>query len=812
MDGKEATFSESRDSDIIVSEETFWKTLVTDEVIKAQLAVGLVHALADNTIRGRYPALRQSIARVWETLPHASMNVDSGLIEDDTIASVVSLELMQQLAEGDYLDVELIAVLSNRLTMLMEMYQESGQPLGAEKEQYFAQMDSFLNSASRRITEHATQSKKQETNHQLYAWKDKLLKQYSQTGIGNEIPIVKKALHVFAEFLKVVNDQWSYPDLQLLQNVLVFCGIPEDLPLTYSHVYGCLLENQELCNELQNLVHYGTNTWELELAEYDTAFYRLLTRIEIQRSTGGAAKKPNDMYAATEMEAYASTILGIKLSAPLKPFNLMLEWLYNRRLFATKAGSARRGPEEIGYGYNLPRLLELEQQTHSAAIKYRIGECYWKGLGITQNEAEAVKWYRLAAGQGYATAQYCLGQMYQKGLGVRTNEKKAIIWYRLAADQGNADAQCNVGFFYEAGIGVAKDPAEAAKWYRLAAEQGNANAQNQLSCLYFSGRGVGQDYGEAAMWCRLAAEQGHASAQYNVGYLSEMGQGVTQDYVDAAKWYRLAAKQENADAQNRLGDMCRKGLFFSKNYHEAAEWYGLASDQGHATAQYNLGNLYRRGKGVAKDKERAHNLYKQAAAGGCHDAKKIVEKIEGRGNRHSKRIRARRLGYFMKPMGLTIRAKILRALLVLSLAGLVTVGAVFTFQYFRSKPTAISWNTRLSAWIQGIRSDGAMTNCADGQEIDLSELLELEKRNHSATIQNTIGDYCFHGDGSAQDYEEAAKWYWLAAKQGNAITQYNLGLLYENEYGAPKDLDAVISLYSQAAASDNTEVIVALGG
>ena len=38
--------------------------------------------------------------------------------------------------------------------------------------------------------------------------------------------------------------------------------------------------------------------------------------------------------------------------------------------------------------------------------------------GVPQNYAEAVKWYRLAADQGDASAQFNLGVMYDKGQGV----------------------------------------------------------------------------------------------------------------------------------------------------------------------------------------------------------------------------------------------------------------------------------------------------------------------------------------------------------------------------------------------------------
>ena len=36
-----------------------------------------------------------------------------------------------------------------------------------------------------------------------------------------------------------------------------------------------------------------------------------------------------------------------------------------------------------------------------------------------------------------------------------------------------------------------------------------------------------------------------------------------------------------------------------------------------------------------------------------------------------------------------------------------------------------------------------------------------------------------NGDGVPQDYKEAVKWYRLAAEQGDAAAQYNLGIMYK---------------------------------
>ena len=47
------------------------------------------------------------------------------------------------------------------------------------------------------------------------------------------------------------------------------------------------------------------------------------------------------------------------------------------------------------------------------------------GNGVTQDYAEAVKWYRLAAAQGYGQAQFSLGRMYANGQGVTKNLNEA---------------------------------------------------------------------------------------------------------------------------------------------------------------------------------------------------------------------------------------------------------------------------------------------------------------------------------------------------------------------------------------------------
>jgi hypothetical protein len=53
--------------------------------------------------------------------------------------------------------------------------------------------------------------------------------------------------------------------------------------------------------------------------------------------------------------------------------------------------------------------------------------------------------------------------MYEQGHGVVQNYREAMRWFRLAALQGDASAQSNVGVMYYKGQGIAQDYGEARK-------------------------------------------------------------------------------------------------------------------------------------------------------------------------------------------------------------------------------------------------------------------------------------------------------------------------------------------------------------
>ena len=188
-----------------------------------------------------------------------------------------------------------------------------------------------------------------------------------------------------------------------------------------------------------------------------------------------------------------------------------------------------RAPVRVSDEENFKRLRSLVHDRtpgrHTPHARINLGLAYQGGKGVAQDHAEAARWYRTAAGQGYARAQHNLGIMYMQGKGVEQDHTEANRWYRKAAEQGHAGAQHNLGTMHINGSGVGQDYAEAARWFRTAAEQGHAEAQVSLGTLHARGLGTPPDLRQAAAWWRKAAAQGNASASTNLEHLPHMPLG-----------------------------------------------------------------------------------------------------------------------------------------------------------------------------------------------------------------------------------------------------------------------------------------------
>ena len=69
----------------------------------------------------------------------------------------------------------------------------------------------------------------------------------------------------------------------------------------------------------------------------------------------------------------------------------------------------------------------------------------------------------------------------------------------------------------------------------------------------------------------------------------------------------------------------------------------------------------------------------------------------------------------------------------------------------------------------------------------------------NALAQFNLGVMYDEGQGVPQDDAEAVKWYRKAADQGNALAQFNLGVMYGTGQGVPQDYAEAVKWYRKAA-------------
>ena len=110
-----------------------------------------------------------------------------------------------------------------------------------------------------------------------------------------------------------------------------------------------------------------------------------------------------------------------------------------------------------------------------------LGVNLWHGNGVIQDYEEALFWFRKVVAQkngAVAVAYHNLGSAYRLGVGgVSKNQSEAVKWYRLAAEQGYPGSQMSLGIYYLLGEGVPKDNVFAYMWANLAAAQGQKGAE-----------------------------------------------------------------------------------------------------------------------------------------------------------------------------------------------------------------------------------------------------------------------------------------------------------------------------------------------
>ena len=242
-----------------------------------------------------------------------------------------------------------------------------------------------------------------------------------------------------------------------------------------------------------------------------------------------------------------------------------------------------------------------------AQAAFELGEMHASGVGMPENNTEAVRWYRMAAEKGFSKAQSLLGTAYHRGIGVSADDAQATQWLLKAADQMDPLAQFQLGEGFEIGWAGKKEHAEAYKWYLLSASQGYTKATKKVAALEnnlskdqrIDGQSRATEFrtprvkkeNESLEFIIKASQLGDLEAQYKLGAAYSFGNGLPKNDIASIEWLTRAALQGQSEAQFELGLHYLNGEGVENSEVEAFKWWSIAANQGHIRAQASLDSL-----------------------------------------------------------------------------------------------------------------------------------------------------------------------------------------------------------------------------
>ena len=96
------------------------------------------------------------------------------------------------------------------------------------------------------------------------------------------------------------------------------------------------------------------------------------------------------------------------------------------------------------------RLYRLAAQKNNKFAACNLGRLYKKGQIVEQDLKAAFEYFKIAADQGHPVAQYNVGNFYLNGGGgVTQNQEEALKYYRMADKQGDSKSKQAISFTFE---------------------------------------------------------------------------------------------------------------------------------------------------------------------------------------------------------------------------------------------------------------------------------------------------------------------------------------------------------------------------
>lgn len=369
-------------------------------------------------------------------------------------------------------------------------------------------------------------------------------------------------------------------------------------------------------------------------------------------------------------------------------------------------------------------------------------------------------------------------QLYNEGMTALAQNDIVTAFDKLekASDAGYAPAAYELGMaslvpydrHYDDDPNSTESYQEAYNYYKKAAEGGSPEGQYALGSLLLDYQNQFPEnlskikidpslLEKTKVWdlFRTAADKWNVEAQYRM--------------LSDDQWCETNADRGNAIAQFGMGLRCDPTfstydypmLDFleitpTENYDEAVKWYNKAADKGLDLAQWRLGDLYAQGLGVTKD---------------------INKAIAWRG-------KAAEQGYYLFQYMMGV---------------MYAYGDFGNLEIYTMLNTEL-WESPWESFPQDIDKASFWLNNFNHKELCKSELDNIINSNglYSSTL-----DILSEGLIDKGKYEDAIYWYQREIEMGYRDAYCNLGKIYLEGIGVPKDYYKARTLFEKAILDDD---------
>jgi len=99
---------------------------------------------------------------------------------------------------------------------------------------------------------------------------------------------------------------------------------------------------------------------------------------------------------------------------------------------------------------------------------------------------------------------------------------------------------------------------------------------------------------------------------------------------------------------------------------------------------------------------------------------------------------------------------------------------------------------------------------SQGKQTEARTYFRKAAEQGHAEAASQLGDLYYEGNGVPKNFAEALKWYRIAADKGYAYAQYSLGFMYEHAQGGTENIYEAVNWYRKAAGQGDESAKKAL--